>query len=824
MKQKITKKIKSLFRGENPCATSHVPPARKGSLLIEALIAMGLSAILLPALLTGLFTSVQGKAQQEQRAAAIALMKEGEEVVRSVREKGWSSIPDAGVYHPVISGSGWALAAGNEQINGFTRTITVSDVYRDQNGVIVQSGGSLDVSTKKLDITISWNTPLPSSADSTMYVTRFLGNAATGQTSATDFNAGTKDNTQVTNTSGGEITLAPNTKGKWCSPSFSSTTISLPDGPPVSVAATASADLSTPNDIFVATSPNTTNSIKLAYFNVPANIDPPVATLEGTFTLDATKYSSSGLVPTGINLDNSFVTNQVKYYLSSGGNLYALLAITKPDKEVIAIQVKNGDSFSYQDPTNHIFKYWTFFNTRIYQGNSASMPNQDQSPYGWGASSVAVLGDKGYVVSGGFMYEFDLSNIDSKSPSNGLDMVGCRIQLDGYDCNPSTSRVRKYNAGGTGTNFGSESAGQTACVDGGMTQKYADNDIYPVQVGGNTYVYFAVGAGTDPEMDIVNATSVPTGSTSPSINSNSCGTISSGNTGWKRVGSLDFNSKSGTQETANSVFATPDGTRAYISSNGGVDGNHDGIPDAWQLYVIDTTNKSSPHFLSGTASTGATSGYYYGSGENSNMYPRRSLTVFGNSRALLSGVKGSASGPEPQEYQVIDISNEASPTYCGGVNYTQGFNDLASVTEADNDKFVYMVSSSGGNQLKIIQGGPDGSYLDSGTYTSSPLDLGAAMALNRFSADATTSATATITFQFAATAPVNGSCTDATYIYVGPDGTTGTYFPATGGAIPLSGAAGFSNPAQCVRYKAYLSTTDFNVTPSLLDVSVNYSP
>lgn len=800
---------------------------QKGELLVEALIAMALSAILLPALLTGLFTSVQGKAQQGQRIAAIALMKEGEEVVRSVRENGWSSIPAAGVYHPAISGNGWTLTnlpSGSEQINGFTRTITISDVYRDANGVIVSSGGSLDTSTKKIDIAVTWGTPIPSSANSTMFVTRFLQNGATSQTSVSDFTAGTSSNTQVTNTSGGEIALAPNTKGKWCSPSFSSTTIALPDGPPVSVAATASANLSTPNDIFVATSPTTSNSIKLAYFNVPPQIDPPVATLEGTFTLDSTKYSAPGLVPTGINLDNSFITNQVKYYTSPGGNLYALLAITKPDKEVIAVQIKNGGSFSYQDPTNHIFKYWTFFNTRLYQGNNASTPNQDQSPYTWGASSIAVLGNKGFVVSGGFLYQFDLSNIDSKSPSNGLDMVGCRVELDGYDCNPSTSKIRKYAAGNTGTNFQAEQAGQTACMDGGSTQKYGDNDIYPVTVGANTYVYIAVGAGTDPEMDIVNATSVPTSGTSPTISSNSCGTIANGNSGWKRISSLDFNSKTGTQETANSVFASPDGTRAYISSNGGVDGNHDGIPDAWQLYVIDTSNKSSPKFLSGTASTGATSGYYYGSGANSNMYPRRSLTVFGNSRALLSGVKGSASGPEPEEYQVVDISNEASPTYCGGVNYVQGFNDLASVTEADNDKFVYMVSSSGGNQLKIIQGGPDGSYLDSGTYTSAPADLGATVALNRFSATATTSASTSITFQFAATSQVSGSCTNATYTYVGPDGTAGTYFPSTGGAIPLSGISGFENPARCVRYKAYLSTTDFNVTPSLLDVSVNYSP
>ncbi len=962
---------------------------QKGQLLVEILVAIALTAIMLPALLTGLFSSKEGKVQQGQRVQAIALMKEADEVVRNVRAQSWSNFSVNGTYHPLISGSTWTFASGSETINGLTRTVTVSDVYRNPDGTIASSGGALDPSTKKVYIQVTWGQPYASSVDSTTYITRYLQNNASTQTSTADFNVGTLFDTVVTNNSGGEITLAPNTKGKWCSPSFSSTTISLPDGPPVSVAATASSTLTVPNDIFVATSPTTSNSIKLAYINVPANIDPPVATLEGTFTMDAAKYSNSGLVPVNTGLDNSFITNQVKYYKSTGGNLYALLTTTKPDKEVIAIQVKNGNSYSYQDSVNHIFKYWTFFDTKMYaiangldtgflnpSANGAdpggdgdgylSNPNRaytsdgqfavdtnsgngtgtnctgadkdkhkfynynfslptgttiegievqlkgkvdsasggpkmcaqlswdggttwtaaqstgtltttntaytlggvadtwgrtwndtqfsntnfrlrvidvsndtnrdfsldwaavkvhysggtlasDQAPYAGGASSIAVLGNTGYAASGGFLYAFDLSNIDTKTPSNGLDQIGCRIEMDGQDCNASTSKIRKYTAGNTGTNWGSESGGQTGCVDGGATQIFADNDIYPVKVGSSSYVYVAVGAAVDPELDVVDVSSTPTAGSSPPINVNSCGIAGAGNTntGWKLAGSLDFNSASGTQESANSVFATPDGTRAYISSNGG---------DAKQLYVIDTTTKTAPKFLSGTPATGPTSGYYLGTGANSNLYPRRSLAVFGNSRALVAGVKGNPNGQEPQEYQVINTSDEANLAYCGGINYSQGFNDLASVTEADNDKFVYMVSGSGGNQLKIIQGGPDGSYLDTGNYESAPKDLGAVVELNRISTTATVAASTTLQYQFAATLPVGGSCANAIYTYVGPDGTTSSYFDSTGGPIPLTGDSGFQNPAQCVRYKAYLKTTDFNVTPTLLDLSVNYSP
>lgn len=802
----------------------------QGQFLVEILIAIAVTSLVLPALFSGFISSRGGQAQTSQRAQAIALVKEAEEVIRSVREKDWATFATNGVFHPTVSGNSWTFTNGTETINGFTRSLTISDVYRDSNGNIVTTGGTLDPSTKKIDISVTWGTPYLSAANSTVYVTRYINNTVTQQTSQTQFSAGTLSNTQITNTSGGEIALAPNTKGKWCSPTFSSTTISLPDGPPVAVVASASNILTTPNDVFVATSPNTTNSIKLAYYTVPANADPPSPTLRGIFTLDPSRYSNTNFVPTGIGLDNNFKTNAIKYYKSPGGKLYALLATTKPDKEVIAILVNDGDPSNdntnngeYQDYVNKIYKYWTFFNTRIYQGNNSATPNQDQSPYGYGSSSLTVFENRGYLTSGGFLYTFDLSNIDTKSTTNSLDMIGCRIELDGYDCNASTSRYRKYTGGNTGTNFSFEQTGLSGCNDGGNVEIYADNDIYPVRVGSNVYIYVAVGSNTNPEFDIANVSSIPNSGTSPSISSSSCGTISNGNSGWKRVSSLDFNSKTYTQEAANSVYATTDGNRAYISSNGGIDANHDGQPDSWQFYILDTSNKSSPKFLSGTSSTGATSGYYYGTGENAELYPRRSLTVFSGSRALLVGKDGVSNTNNALEYQVVDIGNESSPSYCGGVNYNQGFNDLSSVIEADNDKFAYMVSSTGANELKIIQGGPDGSYLDSGTYESTTLDIGKKVAFNRLAANTTLPANTTLTYQIAAADAINNSCNGVTFSYIGPDGTSNTYFPPSGGAIPLITSGNFNNPGRCIRYKAFLTTTNYNVTPQLLDVSINYS-
>lgn len=797
-------------------------------MLIELLLALGLCAIMLPVLAVGLLASREGKAQQIQRSDATTLTKEAYDALRIVREQGWSSVSTNGRYYPVVVNNTWTLATGSAVIGGFTRFVDIMDVYRDSNGNFATSSGTVDPSTKKIVITVSWDTPYSSSASSTYYVVR-TDNTVYTSGSYADFNSGTKVQTQATDPSDGRIKLANNTKGQWCLPSFSSASISLPDGPPVAVAAKSESSIANPNKVFVALSPLTTTQRKLAYVSVSANTDPPVPTLSGIFTMDSTLYSNASLVPVGTGLDNSFKTNKVSYYTSSSGKTYALLATTKPDKEVIAILVDDNNASNdgtnngeYQDYTNKIFKYWTYFNTRIYQGNSASTPNQDQAPYTAGAASIAVYQDKGYMISGGYLYVFDLSAIDSKSPSTGLDMVGCRIELDGSDCNASTSRVRKYGSGNTGTSFGNESAGQTGCIDGGMVQIYADNDVYPVSVGGNMYVYVAVGSGTDPEFNIVNVTSVPTSGSSPTISNNSCGRITGGNSGWKRISSLDFNSKTNTQETANSVFGNADGTRAYISSNGTVDANNDGLADSDQFYVINTSNKSAPTFLSGTAATGAQSGYYLGSGANAQQYPRRSITVFGDSRALLAGIDGVTDGNDAQEYQVLNVSNESSPSYCGGTQFASGFNDMTSIAEADGDKYVYLVGNSGANELKIIQGGPDGPFLDTGTYESSTTDLGNNVTFNRFDVIENLPASTSIQYQLAITDAVSGSCNGATFAYVGPDGTSGTKF-ATGSAIPIGRSGTLKNPGRCMRYKAYLSTTDYNVTPTLLDVIFNYS-
>jgi type II secretory pathway pseudopilin PulG len=812
----------------------------KGHILVEVLLAMSLFVVIASAILGGFVSARDGKVNQQQSLVAKGYLDRAVEALRSVRERDWKLVSTNGVFHPNLNGSTWELLPNQgPDIDGFRTQIVIGDVLRssaDPFGNVVPAGDAVDPASKKAAITVSWGPLDRQKVELGYYLSRSEENSALVHTTDGDFASGNNSGTHVVNNQGGEVILANNNRARWCSPSLSSSSIDLPDGPPVAVAARSSSVSATiPNDILTATAPESGSSIKLAYVNVTADAETPTASLRGIFTLDPSK----GTIQTGIGLDNNFKTNDVKYYTAASGKLYALIATDKPDKEVIAILVNdNNDSSNseYQDFTHKIYKYWTFFNTRIYQGNNSSTPNQDQAPFGYGAVSLAVYGDRGYILSGGYLYVFNLANIDSKTPSSGLDMVGCRIQLDGYECNPGSGTDKKYSAGQTGSSWGDTTPpAHDDCSDGGNIELYADNDLDVVKVGTSTYAFVAVGAGTNPEFNIANVTSVPTSSTSPRISSSSCGRISGGSSGWRRVGSLDFNDDSGTEEAANSVYANSEGTRAYISSNGGIDSSRppDGKPDSYQLYVIDTSSKTAPKFLSGTSSP-PTNGYYYGQNtteENKQLYPRRSLTVLNGERAVLVGKDGVDDSNNAQEYQVLKMEGsdgEKNPQYCGGVNFDSGFNDLVSVVEADSDSFVYMVANTQEKQLKIIQGGEDGTYMPSGVFESEVFDAGPnkTVMFNRIDADVSLPSGTALDFQVVTYGDGTQACGSLpTPSYFGPDGTVDSKFTA-GGPIPYHNLPSTNiNPARCFKYKVSLySDTSRDKTPVLNSLQVNYSP
>src|SRR3989344_685451 len=112
----------------------------RGQSLIELLVALGLTAIILPALLTGLIVSREGRPQTIQRIEATAMLREITDAVRLIRDSGLVNVATNGTFHPQVTSPTWTLAAGPETINGYTRSVVIADAFRDSSGTLVATG------------------------------------------------------------------------------------------------------------------------------------------------------------------------------------------------------------------------------------------------------------------------------------------------------------------------------------------------------------------------------------------------------------------------------------------------------------------------------------------------------------------------------------------------------------------------------------------------------------------------------------------------------------------------------------------------------------
>ncbi len=627
-----------------------------GQSMIELLITIGISAIIIPAVVFGFISARQGKAQLKQRSEAIELLKEAQESVRVVREKGWTSIAQNGIYHPVVSSNSWSLSSGAEIINGFTRSIVISNTFRNASGQIVSSGGIQDPSTKKLDITVSWNTPFLSSVSSSTYLTRFTNSVFT-QTLVADFNAGSGTGTTVTNSSGGEVVLSAGGMGSdWCEPNLSITAIDLPKN------GVANAVAAIEGKVFAGTGENA-SGVSYASVNI-SNTDPPAGIIDATF--------------------NGFKTNDV-----FGEQNYAYLATDNNFKEV---EIINIATVPYAEAG--------FFNA---PGNGSS-------------DSVFVSGNVGYAISGNILYSFDLSNKSGSRPLLGS------VALAGTG--------RKIFAVGE----------YVYVAETGTTQ------LQIVQVSNNGATLTVVGQASLPA------------------------------------------------QGAQDLFVTSSADRVYVATS---------VSDVQrEMFIVDTTTKSGDRPV-------------LGSYEANGMNPK-GITKVTNNKVILVGFGA-------EEYQVIDVANENAPAKCGGLSIDNGVNGVASVIESDGDAFSYIITGDSTSELKIIKGGPGGQYSSSGIFTSSIFDPGFEISVNRLFVNFNQPTQTSIKFQVAIQDPVDNSCDNAVFSYVGPDGTQDTYFTGDSPVPTSDDGINFENPGRCLRYKVFLSSSDLTQTPVLFDISFNYS-
>lgn len=185
-----------------------------------------------------------------------------------------------------------------------------------------------------------------------------------------------------------------------------------------------------------------------------------------------------------------------------------------------------------------------------------------------------------------------------------------------------------------------------------------------------------------------------------------------------------------------------------------------------------------------------------------------------HNRAILVGTGG-------EEYQVIDISNENSLSKCGGMEYNSGINDIDAVKDADNNSFSYIVTNNTTSDFQIIRGGPGlgggesgYGYARDGYYTTQVFDSKSSnTSYFHISWDVYIPSNSTTTFQVRV-----GDTADLSSVpFIGPDGTSNTYFTNNEGSQIIN-----LNNKRYFQARAYF-TSDGTATPILRSVTLNYA-
>ena len=412
---------------------------KKGQSLVELLLTIGLASILLPALLTGLVTSREGKAQQTQRVKAVSLLRETQEAVRSIRNRDWSNVSINGTYHPVISGSQWASASGSITTNGFTQSYTISDVNRDAGGAIVSApAGNLDPSTKKIDIDVSWTQPYASSTNSTLYLTRWRDNLSYTETTQAQFNAGTKTGVAVRATNppavsdDGEIVLGSGGFGDWCSPNLISQSFNISGN------GNTNGIWAVPGRAFLVTGDDASG---LDFINVAIS-NPPRPTLPS--------IQEEGSYDTNLKVNDVFgeTVDSTSYaYLVTDDNqedLIILNASNNPPTKITAINIPGQTNGNSVFVSNNIL--YATFGTKLYTYNVTDRSN----PFSLDSIELPATGNNIYVVNGYVYIALNSSSnqlkiIDATNPSD----LQSKGQIDvndkeGIDVYASSTGNRAY--------------------------------------------------------------------------------------------------------------------------------------------------------------------------------------------------------------------------------------------------------------------------------------------------------------------------------------------------------------------------------------------
>ncbi len=147
----------------------------KGLGMVEIMVVVAVIIVAFTAILQLFNLQVQTERAKREELQAYALLAEGMEATRAVRDDAWinlSALTLGADYYPVILGGAWILSGIDPgPIDGFTRWVELASVRRDGSDNIVPAGGVVDPGTLLITGYIEWQS---GSATKTRSVATYL--------------------------------------------------------------------------------------------------------------------------------------------------------------------------------------------------------------------------------------------------------------------------------------------------------------------------------------------------------------------------------------------------------------------------------------------------------------------------------------------------------------------------------------------------------------------------------------------------------------------------------------------------------------------------
>lgn len=316
----------------------------------------------------------------EEKTKALFYTIESMEAIRLVD---WVNLLP-GDYAINLVGNNWVVSEGSQVLDGvYTRTITVSDVYRESYGNgqvygdIVEAGGYLDTDTKKITINISWNSKAGITEQEEMET--YLHRWAANRWVQTDWVGGA-----------GQIDWLDETRF-----------FSKEQGVDVSVAGITTLQLG-----YIDWSNTTTTD----NFDTPSNFDDNDVTEK-----DGIAYLITENNPSGAEL-----------FILDVSDPYNVFEISSIDVGASINGIKVDDHYAYLATSDNVAEFKiidinNLANPYIY--NSYNLPSNDD------AIDLALTGTEIYIVQGDDLYSLSILNpaniqlLDSLDLDEGLDKL-----------------------------------------------------------------------------------------------------------------------------------------------------------------------------------------------------------------------------------------------------------------------------------------------------------------------------------------------------------------------------------------------------------------